>query len=364
VKKSAAIQELRPTRQIPFSKREAHRQIALKPTLFAGTACQPGTYRKGVKLLDICLPFACMTESLHSLIRREAIAYYKLRKINWHSLEHLLSSQSACVNAMFPFIRRADLLKNVLSTIGYPVQELLPFQLDAIAQLRADGWPLDGSNAAESTESAPHFIAFEWIGRKNYLHELFRGKVRDDRARSRGQGFTSADFAVRFRRIDNRVQVVLVEWKYTECYPNEKNKRFSGSPCDRLDRIYRRSLELRDSQIRLPGGITFEDLFFDPFDQMMRHQLLASAMEREHEMGADVVSLLHISPQANRELRNRITSPGLRGLGATIYEVWRQLVAADRFTSVNVEDLLRILVEHPPDPEWADDIIRRYGGMQ
>ena len=344
-------------------KRETLRQSELKPTLFARTACQPGSYRKGDKLLDICLPIHCIDENLHPLIRREAMAYYKVRKINWHSREHLLSSQAACVNAMFPFIRRADLLKNVLSNIGYPTQELLPFEWDAVDQLRADGWPIDSSNAAENSQTTPHFVAFEWIGRKNYLHELYRGRVGGDTSRSRGQGFTSADFAFRFRRTDNRVQVVLVEWKYTECYSDATNKRFSDSGCDRLDRIYRRSLELQDSQIRLLPGITFEELFFDPFDQMMRLQLLASAMEREHEMSADVVSLLHISPRSNGELRNRITSPGLRGLGTTIYQAWERIVVPDRFASVDLEDLLETLVRHAPDAAWGDYMTRRYGGM-
>lgn len=37
-------------------------------------------------------------------------------------------------------------------------------------------------------------------------------------ARTRGANYTSADFAFRFRRNDDQIQLVLGEWKYTEEY--------------------------------------------------------------------------------------------------------------------------------------------------
>ena len=80
--------------------------------------------------------------------------------------------------------------------------------------------------------------------------------------------------------------------------------RISRYGTDRLD-IYRPSLEAPGCQIAL-NGASKEALFFDPFDQLMRQQLLCSAMEREGEMGADVVSLLHIVPAANREFLGRV----------------------------------------------------------
>ncbi len=44
---------------------------------------------------------------------------------------------------------------------------------------------------------------------------------------------------------------------------------------------------------------------------------LFSAMEREHEMEADVVSLLYIAPAANREFMGRVTSPAT-GAGSLV----------------------------------------------
>ena len=55
-------------------------------------------------------------------------------------------------------------------------------------------------------------------------------------------------------------------------------------------------------------------LYYEPFYQFMRQQFLAAKMEAAREMGADVVSLLHISPDENGDFK-RITSPLLKGLG-------------------------------------------------
>ena len=78
---------------------------------------------------------------------------------------------------------------------------------------------------------------------------------------------------------------------------------FSRSKTDRLDRIYRRHLVKPHCQI--VGDVPFESLFFGPFDQSMRQQLLCTAMERFREMEGAVVTLLHAAPRANRDLMKR-----------------------------------------------------------
>ena len=123
----------------------------------------------------------------------------------------------------------------------------------------------------------------------------------------------------------HKVHVVLGEWKYTENYTKDKCIQVSSSGTDRLDRIYRPFLESPDCQINL-GPLPPESLFFDPFDQLMRQQLLATEMEKAHEMSADVVSLLHIAPEANKELMKRITSKALREVGDSVHTVWESLV--------------------------------------
>ena len=187
------------------------------------------------------------------------------------------------------------------------------------------------------------------------------GKVASDEGRSRGAHFTSLDFAFRFRRTDGRIQIVAGEWKYTECYSKNVNLRFSRNKTDRLDRIYRKHLEQPDCQIK--DNVLVEDLFFDPFDQLMRQQLLCTAMERDHEMCAEIVSLLHIAPKANRELMNRVTSPRLKELGSDIHKIWSALTVADRFVGITVETLLPLVCQFVPTAESADYLQLRYGDM-
>src|SRR5690606_12946827 len=110
---------------------------------------------------------------------------------------------------------------------------------------------------------------------------------------------------------------------------------------------------------RLPS---FESLFYEPFYQLMRQQFLAHEMEKAHELGTDVVSVLHIEPAQNTDFQ-RITSPALECLCETVTGVWQQLVTEqDRFTSVSTEALFGNLVANPVSEmqAWADYIWARY----
>jgi hypothetical protein len=339
-----------------FCAREEARQIQLKQSLFSASACRS----------DIWLSESCLSEALHKSFRDEAIEYFERRRIPWHSLGHLLCSQSCCVNFWFGYFRRPELLANVLREIGYPVHEMLAFELDSLDRLADMGFDVDYGPLLEREKPAPHYIAFEWIGAKNYLGELRAGKPASDSSRTRGQHFTSTDVAFRFVREDGRQQIVLGEWKYTEAYPVGADKRVSDAGTDRLNRIYRRPLEQDGCQLQL-GAVKPESLFFDPFDQMMRHQLLSSEMESAHEMGADIVSYLHIAPRCNGELMQRITSPALAHLGKNVHEVWAKLVKPaepSRFHLVYTEDLLKVMNAHAPSDSWKRFVNARYGGMQ
>lgn len=85
-------------------------------------------------------------------------------------------------------------------------------------------------------------------------------------------------------------------------------------------------------------------------------------MEKAGELGADIVSLLHIAPTANRDFR-RVTSPGLREVGETAVEVWKRLVCTpDRFKSVGTEALFDEMDtgRFPEMKPWWDYISERY----
>ena len=333
---------------VAFRDREKRRLVPLKPMLFSELACSDGMYRKARR--EFCLHEDFSEENLEAGIREAALAYFEDRSIGWHDgkgngpSNHLCCSQSCCVNFWFPFVQAPNQLGAVLRGLGYDVKEML--KIDADCAMR---------------DGAAPYVAFEWIGNRNYLGERMRGKEATDDGRTRGANFTSLDFCLRFRRSDGRIQVVAGEWKYTENYAKGADLRYSRSKTDRLDCIYREHLEKPDCQIA--DEVPLESLFFDPFDQLMRQQLLCTAMERSGEMNADVVTLFHVAPRANRELMQKVTSEALEPFGSDIHAIWTALTRPDRFKGVATEDLLPLVCANAPTSQTSDYLQIRYGGM-
>ena len=243
----------------------------------------------------------------------------------------------ACLNCFFPFTTDPLALKVWLSSLYPDLEEALP-----IASSLEPALP-DGRQP---------FLTFEWIGERNYLNERWG---------SRGQNCTSVDVMFRFRTRAGKIHVVLTEWKYCERDEQAKYQHVSDRGTDRVT-TYQPQLTLDGCQLLL-GNVQFEDLFFLPLYQLMRLQFLASAMEREHEMRADIVSVLHIAPRANDGLMNRALSCKV-ATGTTVAEVWRTVVTPDRFKALATEDLIPLLMESGADPAWTSYVGKRYGGMR
>jgi hypothetical protein len=200
------------------------------------------------------------------------------------------------------------------------------------------------------------FVAFEWIGHKNYLNEL----KSTNRNRTRGANFTSADVAVMFQHIDGRKQIVLIEWKYTEAYYST-SLEVAKSGRKRTD-IYRPLFEKDDCPFDKKMLPSYEALFYEPFYQFMRQQFLANEMEKVEELGAAAVSLMHIAPTHNTDFKY-ITSPELRSLGISATDVWTKLVKTPgKFVSLSTEELFgRFDVnQHPETRSWHTYIAERY----
>jgi hypothetical protein len=242
-----------------------------------------------------------------------------------------------CVNFLFPFADRPAALARVLQPVFPELSHMLPF---------------------ENGE----YVSFEWIGKDDYLGEKKNAR---NKLRSRGATCTSMDAIVMFERTDKKRQVVLIEWKYAESYYHTDLKTTKRSGTDRTA-IYRPLFDRTDCPINkaiLPG---FEALFYEPFYQFMRQQFLAHEMEKAHELGADIVSVLHIAPAHNTDFR-RITSPALAGLGESATGVWKKLVKAEgRFISVATEHLFGKLsaTQLPEMQPWLEYIRARYAWVQ
>jgi len=88
-------------------------------------------------------------------------------------------------------------------------------------------------------------------------------------------------------------------------------------------------------------------------------------MEKAKELGAAVVSLLHIAPAHNTHFQ-LVTSPALRPLGNSVTGVWKLLQRRpDRFASISSEELFNRYAAHksPAMDVWWDYITARYSWM-
>lgn len=297
-------------RQRPRSSRfavvEKRRQIEFKRNspYFAEGARANGPYRG----YDVayCLPSEFAQENLFEGIRDEVLDYFADLDIRWHALgfNHLLSSQTFCVNFLFPFSRRPDALRDLVHPAFPRIGQMLPIE-------------------------GERYVAIEWNGSKNYLGEPGYGK--------RGAQSTCPDAAVKFRREDGRIQIVLIEWKYTETYRSTSLVK-SKHGTDRR-RIYQDLYNSDHCPIRKDLLPSFDALFYEPFYQLFREQLLASEMARDPELGADMVSVCHVAPAQHHD-GEEVTSPELRQFGDAATEVWKLLLREqDSFLAITTEEL-------------------------
>ena len=294
-----------------------------------------GVYKN--KPRPFCLPLEFAEENLFAEIRKTSRDHFATHQIKWHDGQnrnpsnHMCDSQVCCVNFLFPFADKPEALAKVMSSIFPEIDKILPVENGL-------------------------FVSFEWIGEKNYLGE----RITRNGQRTRGANFTSADAIVMFERVDKKKQIVLIEWKYTESYGHTFLK-YAKSGTDRT-KIYQHLFEKNDCPLDKNILPNYDSLFYEPFYQFMRQQFLAHEMEKAHEMGADIVSLLHITPSHNQDFL-RITSPGLTHLGPSATGVWKKLVKEDgRFISISTEKLFGGLSEGeiPEIKSWKENINTRY----
>lgn len=112
--------------------------------------------------------------------------------IPWHAgidggpSSHLLSSQVQCVNALGQMVRDPERLVRAFGEL-LGIGEALQIEPD-------------------------RYLTFEYIGPSDYFGEAPGGH------RTRGAQCTSVDAAFKHRGWDGVVELVLLEWKYTESY--------------------------------------------------------------------------------------------------------------------------------------------------
>ncbi|MER9560652.1 hypothetical protein [Mesorhizobium sp. M0571] len=271
--------------------------------------------------------------NLNPGIRNIAARYFSDNAIAWHQhAAHGLSSQVCCLNFLMPLATRPEMLARLVqSALGGDLPEMLEVE--------------------KGPDGEPWFVGFEWIGRKDYLNEWPRTG-----SPKRGANVTSADAILRFRQA-GRAETLLIEWKYTESYgapPEPKREP------ERLRR-YQNIAFAPFGPMRSNADLKLPDLFWEPFYQLTRQQMLASRMQATKEDGTERVRVLHIAPAGNRRLA-RVTPPALRALGDNAFTVYRALLAdPEDFFSRSTEKLFSPLIANvPADDSWANYLSKRY----
>jgi hypothetical protein len=254
-------------------------------------------------------------KNLWCKIRQEAIEYFEENKIVWwpgsdKPSGHLLSSQVSCVNHLFFLRNDKDAALKVLRNINP-----------------------DFSEACHDFEGG--YIGFEVVSKGNYLGEAEPGKEQ-----TRGANCTSVD-AMMTGILNGKKTQVLIEWKYTELYP--KSDKSEGSSGATRKNRYDKLIDDKDSPIKRTVGI--ENLYYEPFYQLMRQTLLAWQMtkNKEKELNADDWLHLDVIPENNLNLRYQVPSPDLIQTG--IEQAWKsQLKEPHKYNTITPQRLLSPLI--------------------
>jgi len=321
---------------------EKKRQLAWKLTTktLPREAKAPGLF--GSRMFPFCLPLEHAGLNLYSEIRDEALELFTRLGIVWHTsalpglpTNHLVSSQVMCVNSLAPFLHRAEALADLLRPFFPDIARVLPVEED-------------------------RFVAFEFIDPDNLLGEVPKlGAVRH-----RGAGNTSIDAVVLYESSEGYNTLLLLEWKYSESYPSVY-ARYRSDGSDRAE-TYRELFYGPLTPINLDVAPRIEDFLWQPFEQLMRQQLLATQFREVGDPNIDQVRLVHVVVSENWPL-GAVTSPHFRELGHDAYEVWKSLlVDPDDSILINTEDLFRAApVDRFPDLEpWLLYMKSRYAFLR
>ena len=253
----------------------------------------------------------------------------------WHlHANHGASSQVCCVNFLFPFADRPELLARWIDHV-----------------LGVEGAQPE---VIERRNGEDHYVAFEWFPETDYFNE-----ARKDGKRTRGSNSTSVDAAVRYR-IAGELHLLLIEWKYTESYDNKTRtpKSLKGDPT-RIDR-YHNLWQRPHGPVRPGLDVELTDFFLEPWYQLLRQQMTAYHAETDPLSGFDRVALLHISPKENSDLRR--AKGGLARFGEDLFEAFGSMIHPafrDRFISVDTSFAFGC-VRNWPEPTWTEYLAERY----
>ena len=152
---------------------------------------------------------------------------------------------------------------------------------------------------ATSTELTS-LVEFEWVGRDSCL---------EGGSGTRGANTTSVDALMVGVTSTGVRRAYLFEWKHVEEYIGAE---YLGEGKSGDTRRCRYSELYADPGSRFSGQVPMEELFYEPFYQIMRLGLLADKMVRDKEFGVTEAKVVVVCPEGNIAYRGTITSPALK----------------------------------------------------
>ena len=337
-------------RQNPFEQEVIKRQVSFKRAHWPGLSDGRDANNPTHSYCHI-LPAGCEYLSIYKSIAIGLFSYLSKENIKIHSgIRNLKSSQAACFNILYPMKQNLILAKSAFN-------HYLP-NVESIDNI-------------EFEYTGPSDIT-EWLG------EPTKGM--------RGQNRTSIDAAIFWTDKDNKRNISLVEWKYTErsfgscSMYSSKQHRIA---CDQVNlssgedpalicplSIEREGNSRRYWEHMKTSGISLDKLslisgcpFRTPLYQIMRQCILAAYLRENHV--ADFVEVLLISFAGNTALLEipPDLEPMVSSENDNIITLWnRILLKAFPVRQVTVEQIMKQLdSEGRYDQEWREYLEDRYG---
>jgi len=271
-------------------------------------------------------------KNLWDKIRSDVKTYFITNSIVWwpgSSIPpgHLLSSQVACVNHLFFLRNDKDAALKIL-------QSLNPSFVDVCADFEGG------------------YIGFEVVSKESYLKEVPKGTKQ-----TRGANCTSVDAMMTGILTNDKKIQILIEWKYTEYYT--KSCLADGKPG--ITRKARYNHLIADPDSPISCTVHLDNLYYDPFYQIMRQTLLAWQMikNKRNELNADDWLHFDIIPENNLTLRYQVQAPDL--LQSGIEEAWKsQLKEPHKYNVITPQRLLKPLLFDPKYRSLMNYLNSRY----
>lgn len=224
-----------------------------------------------------------LKNGLYNLYDKDTIKYFEDNNITgWggdDACGHILSSQVACLNHLFPLRKDPEILKTIINqaTTDIEFEEILPIP-------------------KERDKGEEHYIAFEVVSFQDHLNE---------KSLSRGANNTSIDALMIAKDKNQEVWIIPIEWKYTEPFSKKdmSNDDRKGEPqgsngrgekrMNRYDSLIRKSTQLNHKQLESYQGSPY---YQESFYQLMRQTLWAEqVIKKESAKWHNAKKFFHIN---------------------------------------------------------------------